>query len=255
MNYDKAKDSFEQYIKQFDMYNQNINIKYHHTYYVVRLMEKLAKRMHLADDEVILAKIIGLLHDIGRFPQIKAKNQMNDLKTKINHSVLGCEYLFSENHIRDFISTNNYDEIIKNAILNHNCLAIKEGLDEKSLLFAKMIRDMDKVDIFRVLASYDDFELIKEEVSEEALQAFKEKKLIEEIIIKTKSDETLKYLAFVFDINFQESYELLEESDNLALFISSLNIPKYSEDFASGIIAEINNYLQEKLKQKEECVC
>ena len=37
----------------------------------------------------------------------------------------------------------------------NNRLAIEDGLDEKTLIFAKLIRDADKCDIFRVFAQED----------------------------------------------------------------------------------------------------
>ena len=108
---------------------------------------------------------------------------------------------------------------------------------------------MDKTDIFRVLATNYEFELIKEDVTKEVLQKFHEKELIDDVVIQTKSDDTLKYLAYIYDINFAESYELLEETDNLALFIGSLNIPRYSEDFSEEIITEVNKKLQEGIER------
>ncbi len=244
MDYNIAKNSFEEYVKKFDLTNKSILEKYHHTYKVVRLMEKLALKLHLSEEEITLAKIIGLLHDIGRFKQIKDSQEINDIKTNIDHAKFGCDYLFLEKHIRDFISFEKYDDIIYKAILNHNKLFIDKDLKDKSLLFAKMIRDVDKIDIFRVLAINYDYELVKEEVTDKVLERFKSKSVIERKILKTKSDDTLCCLAFIYDINFLESFELLEDSDNLGLFISSLNIPKYSEDFAENIIKEVNKKLE-----------
>ena len=42
-----------------------------HTYGVVDAAEDIARRMGLDEEDVQLAKVIGLLHDIGRFEQIK----------------------------------------------------------------------------------------------------------------------------------------------------------------------------------------
>lgn len=250
MNYNYALEAFESYIKNFDM-KDKISMKYKHTYCVVRLMEKLAKRMQLSEEKVNLAKIIGLLHDIGRFEQVEKTGDFNDLKSNIDHAELGCDYLFKEDHIRDFVLDDKYDIIINNAIKYHNKLDIDENIDEESLLFSKMIRDMDKVDIFRFLATNFEFELIKEDVSEEILRDFKNKTLVKRENIKTMSDDTLVYLAFVYDINFRDSYELLEETDNLGLFISSLKIPKYSEEFASEIFDEVNSYVEERINKYE----
>ncbi len=58
--------------------------------------------------------------------------------------------LFEKGMIRDFIENNQYDEIIKIAIDNHSRLTIEDGLNERTLLHSKIIRDADKLDNYRV---------------------------------------------------------------------------------------------------------
>ena len=247
MDYNIAQENFEKFVNQFDKNNKDIMIRYHHTKMVVRLMEKVSRRMNLSDNEVILAKIIGLLHDIGRFKQIELSGKADDQLTKINHAELGCKYLFDENHIRDFITENEYDEIIKSAIFNHNRFEIEQKLNDKSLFFAKLIRDIDKIDILRVVAIHEEHEIIEEEIEKRVLDDFNNQKLINHQDIKNKSDKTIQYLSYIFDINFKESFELLEETDNLGLFISSLHIPRYSEDFANDCFKKVNKKLKENI--------
>jgi len=250
VDYNFAVNAFEDYVKKFEM-KDKISMKYKHTYCVVRLMEKLAKRLQLSEEEINLAKIIGLLHDIGRFKQVDKTGDFNDLQSNIDHAEVGCDYLFKNNHIRDFVLDDKYDKVIYNAIKYHNKLTIDESIDEESLLFSKMIRDMDKVDIFRFLAVNFEYELIKEDVKELVINDFKNKTLVKRENVKTLSDDTLVYLAFVYDINFKDSYDLLEETDNLGLFISSLSIPKYSEEFASEIFDKVNSYVEERINNYE----
>lgn len=247
MDYEFAKNSFLEYIKNYDMKNKNILLKYHHTFRVVRLMEVLAKKLELSDKEMTLAKIIGLLHDIGRFEQIKENNSFED--TQLDHARLGCDYLFKENHIRDFVNDDKYDNIIYEAILNHNKLKIDKTVQGESLRFSKMIRDADKIDILQIAATNFEFELFKEEITPTVLKRFKNEKLIDKKMLKTKSDKTLLYLAYIFDINFLESFDLLYETDNLGLFISSIEIPRYSEEFASEIIGLINKKMEKNLEK------
>jgi putative nucleotidyltransferase with HDIG domain len=224
---------FQDFIKQFNLEDEKINIVYNHTLRVVRLMEKLAKYLKLDEEDIELAKVIGLLHDIGRFKEI------NKFKDSTN-------YLFLENHIRDFITTDKYDKIIYFAILN-NSLEIDKCRDEKSIKFAKMISDMDSVDIFRVLASFFEYELKEEDVSLELLNDFNNGKAINHEKIKNKSEEVLSYLSRVFDINYKESFEILYDSDNLELFIGSLNISKYNEEFASTIFKKVRNIVDKNI--------
>ena len=89
------------------------------------------------------------MHDIGRFEQLRIYNSFIDAET-VDHAALGVKILFEGNKIRDFIIDDSYDKIIREAIANHNRYAIEEGLSERSLLHAKIIRDADKLDNYRV---------------------------------------------------------------------------------------------------------
>lgn len=227
--YEKAKQAFENYMSNFDKRNHLILLKYNHTYQVVELMAELAFRLNLDKRKIELAKIIGLLHDIGRLEQIKKFNVLSDNKTHFDHADESCVYLFEKGNIRDFIEDNQYDSILEKAIRNHNKFELEENLTGEELLFSKMIRDMDKVDIYRVLAI--DFESVFKvsEISEEVLKEFQKEKTICNRLVKSDSDRTLVRLAFIFDMNFNESFDILVEKDNFDLFLSMVEVSDDSE--------------------------
>ena len=148
----KSELAFDKYISNYDKSVKQIRFKYFHSYRVEKLMKKLAIALGLSKEEVKIAELIGLLHDIGRFEQIKKYGDCSDVKTGIDHADESCIYLFDNNHIRDFIEDDKYDSIIEDAIKYHNKIKIDDSIVGKNLLFSKMIRDMDKVDIYRVLS-------------------------------------------------------------------------------------------------------
>ena len=74
----KVNDVFDKYVGTFDLDDKNIQLKYNHSYRVADLSKKYAKLLHFSDEEVLLAETIGLLHDIGRFEQIKNYNSYDD---------------------------------------------------------------------------------------------------------------------------------------------------------------------------------
>lgn len=227
MDFNKAKDAFDKYVSSYDMKDKNIIHKYKHTYKVVDLMEELANRLSLDDEKIYLAKLIGLLHDIGRFEQLKLYSSYDDNKT-YDHADASCDYLFKEGHIRDFIEDSKFDNIIHNAVKNHNKKEIGK-MDDESLFFAKMIRDMDKVDIYRGMAVDYEIKFDASEISEEVLKTFSETKLIDRKMIKTDSEETLVTLGFVFDFNFDCSLDILVETDNFDLFLGVVEVSPDSE--------------------------
>ena len=114
--------------------------------------------------------IIALLHDIARFPQAKEFGDYRDYKS-IDHAELAVKMLFEDDLIKEFVKSRKYDEIIKYAIKNHNKLTIEDDLKDNMLLHAKLIRDNDKLDNFRVkleesfkvLLGSDDLEKIANE--------------------------------------------------------------------------------------------
>lgn len=229
MDLEKLKLAFDKYVSNYDMSIKEISLKYYHSYKVMNLMEELAIKLDLDDEEIKLAKVIGLLHDIGRFEQFNKYQTLRDSDSS-DHADESCVYLFDEGHIRDFIDDDKYDELIRLAIKNHNKKNIDENIkDLKILKFCKMIRDMDKVDIYRVYATYFDYTFDANEVSVEVLEEFNHEKSINTLLKKSKSDAIIIILAFIFDINFNESFDILVETDNFDYFLSTINVSRDSE--------------------------
>ena len=79
MDFEKCKKVFDEYVNTYDRGEKGINSKYHHSYAVSELMAELAFRLNLSKEEIVLAKVIGLLHDIGRFEQLRKANAFNDI--------------------------------------------------------------------------------------------------------------------------------------------------------------------------------
>ena len=116
---EKAKKAFKEYVKNYDSNNPKIKAKISHIQRVAINSKEIANTLKLNEENTKLAELIGLLHDIGRFEQVKRYNTFID-KTSINHGELGVQILFEDKIIRDFLEDNKYDKIIKTAILNHN---------------------------------------------------------------------------------------------------------------------------------------
>ena len=220
----KAEKVFKEYLKEYDTESEKVALKVTHTYGVVKASEYLAKELNLSEEDTNLSRIIALLHDIGRFEQSKANNDVYDNADSMlfDHAVYGCKVLFEDNMIRKFIDEDKYDNIIYKAILNHNRIAIEDGLSEKELLHAKLIRDNDKTDNFRVklsesfkvLLGTDDIEYLENEIiSDEIYHTFMNKTLIKYGDAKTPLDRWSAYIAFIFDYNFDESLRYLKNND------------------------------------------
>mgnify|MGYP001127006209 CR=1 FL=1 len=78
IDFEKSQESFKEYLKDYDLENGSIKLKIRHTYEVVKKSEYIATGLELDKENIELAKIIALLHDIGRFEQIKEFNEFDD---------------------------------------------------------------------------------------------------------------------------------------------------------------------------------
>ena len=86
MNYNNAKQQFEKYLDGYDSNNDKVRLKIIHTYGVVHAMEEICHRMQLSEEDTELARIIALLHDIGRFEQLKCFDSFEP--TTMDHAAL-----------------------------------------------------------------------------------------------------------------------------------------------------------------------
>ena len=110
MDFELAKKSFQEYLKNYDTNDGSIALKIKQTYEVAKKSEHIANGLRLDKENIELAKIIALLHDIGRFEQIKEFEEFND--KKIEHAEFGVKVLFDNSLIRKFIDEDKYDNII-----------------------------------------------------------------------------------------------------------------------------------------------
>ena len=170
--------NFLEYVQNYDLNNENIKRKEQHSLRVMAISKKIAEELKLSEEEIKLATLIGLLHDIGRFEQYTKWKTFSD-RISTNHGVLGSKILEEKNFIRTFVTENKYDEIIKKAIINHNKYQIDENLNETELLYSKIIRDADKIDILYEVADgilMKDVDLRDLCISENYFRQFQSKK-------------------------------------------------------------------------------
>ena len=220
----KAEKVFKEYLNNYDEKDEKVKLKLVHTYGVVRASSYLSEKLNLNEEDANLAKLIALLHDIGRFEQTKMSDDVYDTADSMffDHAIYGTKILFEDNLIRNFIEENTYDNIIYKSILNHNKLKIEDGLKEKELLHSKIIRDADKIDNFRVkltesfkvlLGTEDTKIIFNEKISDKVYTTFMNKHLISIPDAETCLDRWSTYIAFIFDMNFDVSLSYLKENN------------------------------------------
>lgn len=229
INIEEAKKIFNEYVSHYNMEDEKIKLKVKHTYQVLNRSRDVAVSLNFSEEEKELAMLIGLLHDIGRFEQVKLHNTFDD--TVFPHSKYGIKILFGENHIRDYIKDDKYDKVIYNAIKYHSDFKLdEEKLDEKSLLHAKLIRDADKLDIFRVIleenmkaiSTISKEQLEKDYITDIVYNDLMECKGILRSKRHTSIDVIASFIGFIYDINYKFSFEYVLENNFIEKIINNI---------------------------------
>lgn len=217
---------FHQYVSNYDPTNGRIKLKIDHIQRVAKTSRIVAESLNLSEEQINLAIAIGFFHDIGRFEQVRIANTFSDKESKINHGQMSVKVLFENDFIREFIPDNQYDEIIKKAVLNHNRPRIEDGLTDEELLFSKIIRDADKLDIFFMITQeeytmesifwYPTFD--DQEISEEILNNFKNEHYVSYSKIQKNADVICTFYAYVFNLYFPITRKLVYQNKYLETF-------------------------------------
>lgn len=87
-----AQRAFDGYVAGFDMGDPCIAMKYDHTMCVADLCEKIALAEGMGAADVNIAWLCGLLHDIGRFEQVRIWGTFKDAAS-CSHARLGLAVL------------------------------------------------------------------------------------------------------------------------------------------------------------------
>ena len=75
---ERVKDRFASYCAHYDIEDTKVRLKVEHTYRVAELAEKIARSLDLDEGDVDIAWLLGMLHDIGRFEQLRRFNTFID---------------------------------------------------------------------------------------------------------------------------------------------------------------------------------
>lgn len=248
MDIKRIEEVFNEYVNLFDMNNIDINYKYTHSYRVKMLSNHIAKNLNLSKEDIELATVIGLLHDIGRFKQYEMFGNYKD--SNIDHAELGAKILFEDNLIEKFNIDKKYYKIIEFSIRNHNKFEIEKIDDERFLLQAKIIRDADKIDILKAYTIFKDRKLKEcdEPITDKVKEAFLNKSQIKLAELKNFNDNNIFRIAFVYDINFKVSLELIRKEKVLE---KTFNMMEHKNIF-KPYFDYLMNYIEEEISNVGE---
>ena len=287
IDFKHARDVFEEYLDGYDREDEKIKLKIIHTYGVVKSAREIGHRMHLNEEDQQLAELIALLHDIGRFEQLRLYDSFSP--DTMDHAAFGAQLLFSratsqspclhetlataaktsktrracfdsferENPmISRFLEDRQYDEIIHTAIARHSDFKLEEIQDERTLFHAKMIRDADKLDNCRVklVDSVEAMIGVPQEHAGEGKISPKVWKscLKKEAVLSqdrvTSVDYWVSYVAQYYDLNFKETWQIMKEENYISRIIKRLDYKdKDTREKMEILDRQMNDYMEKIL--------
>lgn len=256
--------AFAEYVRNYDPSDEKIKLKIDHTYRVAGLCQRIAESLGLSEPDVDIAWLLGMLHDIGRFEQIRRFGTFNDAQS-VDHAEFGADLLFKEGLIRKFAEgyyeecelarsgNEEAEQIIKNnehhnkdtgllemAIRQHNKYRVKEDLTERQRMFCDILRDADKVDIFKVNADipmeiiYDvtTEELKNGVITKEVLESFYKKETVLKSVRRSAVDHIVGHISLLFELVYKESYRQAKEQGYVYKLLDfKSDVPEVNAEF------------------------
>ena len=235
---------------------KNILIKVSHTEHVCQDIQTIVRGLSSEENTARLAEAIALFHDIGRFRQYREYRTFRDALS-VNHGKLGEEVLTEEKILQGLPP--GEQDLIAHSVRYHNAYGLPRA-DRQKLFFLKLIRDADKLDIFRVFIAY--YEGPPEErasatafgipdtpeYSDVMLAAMMNRKVASYSNIRTENDFRLMKLSWVFDIHYQGTLRLLHERGLIDRIARGL--PR--DEKIISAVALLREYVAERLEGRTE---
>ncbi len=253
INREKDSRAFEDYVQGYDTADKKVKLKIEHTYRVCELCEIIAKQSGFDKDEIEIAWLLGLLHDVGRFEQLRRFGTFIDAQS-IDHAACGADILFQEGRIRDYIEDRSEDILLEKAVRFHSAYKLPEELTLREQKFANVLRDADKIDILKVniivpleeIYNVTTKELKNCKVSDAVLKAFFEEHAVLRSLKKTPVDYVAGHISLVYELVYPISYEIVYQQGFLEKLMDfQSDLPETNAQFAQ-MREKMNTYIQKK---------
>lgn len=247
------KNWFNGYVSNFytdnPEYNRPIRLKEEHTGRVCGNILMIGKELGISSEDLVTAEIIALFHDLGRFRQYELYRTFVDALSE-NHAMMGLKQI----GIKKIFSGLPREKkiLISKAIAYHNAAYLPENEDKKTLFFMKLIRDADKLDIWKVFIDYFNDDRPSDAVvlglpdtpsfSKKVIESIKMQKFAKMKDLRNLNDFKLLQISWVFDINFAPSFKAIKNNNYIGMLEAAL--PKVTE--ITGAVKIACDYVDSK---------
>ena len=221
---DRVIREFRAYTSFYNIEDPKVRLKVEHTGRVAEISERIAAELGLCKTDVDLSWLNGMLHDIGRFEQVRRYGTFIDAAS-VNHAQLGADILFREGLIRRFLPEAEVetDRLVEKAVRLHNLLELPEDLTEREILFCRILRDADKVDILRIMGetSFEEIydlpweKVLEARISDEVFADVMEGRTVNRAHSRTPIDIRISHIALANGLVFPVSRAIVREQGSL----------------------------------------
>ena len=227
---EKVVRAFDRYVSAYNAEDPKIKLKIDHTDRVAALCERIGQSAGIDNPDLIW--LCGMLHDIGRLEQVRRYNTFVDA-VSVEHAAFGADLLFKEGLLERFSVSLSETElrILECSIRSHSAYRLGSDLSETEIAYCSVLRDADKIDIFRVncdtpleeIYNVTTEELKNSAVSNEVKACFCNRTAVLRKLKKTPIDYVVAHLCLIFELVYPVSKEIAHEqgyADRLLAFES-----------------------------------
>jgi hypothetical protein len=246
-----VKSAFQKYASRFRKagdisYNQHMQVKQNHTARVCHEIKTIGKSLNFNEEQLAFAELIAWLHDIGRFEQFDRYGTFADAESE-NHSEIAVRVIEREGLLTSLDT--QLKEIVYRCILNHNIPIVPENEPEQIDFYSRLLRDADKLDIWRLTLEMNIFHTIKTEtmpvryeIPERLLLCFVNEKVISLDSVQSFYDSILFRLSWIYDLNFTFSVEQVVKRKIAEQLISRLPFSKAADVLGNQVITYLKQF-------------
>ena len=257
INKEKAIGTFLSYASRYDLSDPKIRLKADHTERVADLSETIARSLGLGGEDAALAYLIGVLHDIGRFEQVRQYGTFRD-SVSVNHASLSADLLFREGMISEYDAGEEHYGLMEKAIRLHNVYRLPQTLTQRELMFCRILRDADKIDILRVNREtpmtqiYDlpEEAFLTSAISDPVYEDMMAHRDVNRANSRTGIDFLMGHIAFVFGLVYPISFRLVQEQGYLEEMLSFRSLNEETARRMERIREEVHRYMAQQTAQQ-----
>ncbi|SDB12939.1 HDIG domain-containing protein [Desulfonatronum thiosulfatophilum] len=234
----------------------NMALKLDHCLRVFQEAESIAMEEKLEPDAVRVTLWAALFHDVGRFPQYLAYKTFDDRKS-VDHGRLGVRVLKKHGFLEGLSAQTQ--KAVRTAIILHNKRFLSASLPEWAAVPARVVRDADKLDIYKILLQHlrpdaannpvvtmdlrDEPEVYNEELVRQILDG----ELGDYSRMQTLNDFRLLLCSWVYDLNFSATKKAVIQRGYLDELLSGLPDTPRIRQVRKTVLARVREYATEPL--------